>query len=93
MLDRGFLIDELEVAAKGSFHAGPEFTAQTHVENGVDAAVKICQAESQRVCNIDVGPMQGASRGHSDQTLQDVQWQPAEEETGGYRNDDLQGAL
>jgi len=90
---RGFLIEPLEVVAKGSIHAGLEVTAQTHVENGVDATVKICQAESQRECNVNVGPMQGVSRGHSEQTIHNVQWQPAEEKTGGYGDDDLQGAL
>lgn len=40
------LADEVEHVAQGAVHAVLEAPAQTHIEQWVEAAVEVCQAES-----------------------------------------------
>ncbi len=42
---RGILADEVEHVAQGAVNAVFEAPAQTHIEQRVEAAVEICQAE------------------------------------------------
>ena len=89
----GLLVDEVEVTPQGARHAGPELAAQTHVQDGVDAAVEVGQAAGQRVRHVDAGPVRRGARHIGDRQFQDVQRQPTEEEAGGHGHDHLQGAL
>lgn len=88
-----FLADEVQDVAQGAVHAVLEALAQTHIQQGVEAAVEIGQAQRHDVGQVKSGTVRGMPRGDQYEEVHDVQREPAQEEAEHHSHDDPQCAL
>ncbi|KAF3848222.1 hypothetical protein F7725_021250 [Dissostichus mawsoni] len=90
---RRLLADEVQHVAQRAVHAVFEPPTQTHVEQRVEAAVEVSQAQRKHLRQVQLGTVRGVTRGQQHHEVHDVQRQPAQEEAQHHHNDDPQRPL
>lgn len=84
---RGLLADEGQHGSQRSAHAVLEAAAQAHIEQRVEAAVEVGQAQRQRVAQVERRPVGRMARCDQVEEVHDVQRQPAQEEAQNHARD------
>lgn len=84
---------EVEDITQGAVHTVFEALTQTHIEQRVEAAVEVSQAERYNVCQVKFGTHIRTLRGGHYKEIHDVQRYSAQEEVQHHSDDDPQGFL
>lgn len=93
LLVTGLIGQEVEDAAQGAWEAVLEAAAQADIEQRVEAAVEIRQAEGQHFGQPQMGQVGRVLRLHQHQDVNDVKGQPAEHEAEHHGADDATSPL